>query len=273
MRHRKKLLCAAILLVAGTATVFFWPHDNPEARAALAELRELVEVRRDSALMEPAQIQQRSDAQILLRMDIFKINLTDATAGLFASSAKDYKFTAARVVSTKRIREALHELRSQKWIEVVAEPNIVSLPGRKATIAAATSVPQSTPGGGITYRPVGIVVSFVPELSAADSVVLKIECELSRLAGVRTVPTPQGPLEQPEVQSKRGTAVAHLKKGETLLIGGLAQKAVARTTFKMPLLSELPGVGSWFCFTGNRQIEEELIILVTPEIVRPVAAK
>ena len=273
MRHRKKLLFAPLLLIAAYVTWCFWPHDNPGARAALATLRELVEVQPNAAQIEPEQIQQPADAQIILRMDIFQINLTDATAGLFADSAKDCQFTAARVVSTERVREALHQLRSQKWIALGASPILVAQRGQEARFRGGAAEPQNVPGGGVTHRYIGIGVNFVPEIAGQDSVLLKVDCELSSVAGLRTVPTPQGPLEEVVVQSVRGTAVAQLKEGEAFLLGGLAHKAVAQTTFKMPLLSALPGVGSWFCFTRNRQIEEEIVVLVTPEIVRPVAAK
>ena len=64
-----------------------------------------------------------------------------------------------------------------------------------------------------------------------------------------------------------------MKPGETLVIGGLSQKRIKKIAMQAPVLSKLPGVGSWFCFTRQREIEEELVILATPRIVTQVAAK
>src|SRR5438132_12086556 len=85
MRHRKKLIAAAFLFLAGGyATICFWPHSNPEAVRALAALREMVEA--DVVSEEPGVVEGNApdDMRIDCEVAIATINMTDATAGLFA---------------------------------------------------------------------------------------------------------------------------------------------------------------------------------------------
>jgi len=116
---------------------------------------------------------------------------------------------------------------------------------------------------------VGAKVDVYVKITGPDTVRLKFGCELSHIAGRKTVATPQGPVEQPDVKAVRASAEEELKTGEALFIGGLTQKAEGRVAFKAPYLGDLPGIGSWFCFTRQREFDEELVVLVTPRIIRP----
>jgi type II secretory pathway component GspD/PulD (secretin) len=70
------------------------------------------------------------------------------------------------------------------------------------------------------------------------------------------------------VKATRASAYAELKAGETLFIGGLTQRSLETAIVKTPWLGDLPGIGSWFCFRRQREIDEELMVLATPRVVR-----
>jgi len=84
---------------------------------------------------------------------------------------------------------------------------------------------------------------------------------------MRTVATSVGPLEIPDIHAIAAKARSELKPGETLVVAGLSHKRPDKSIFKLPVLGDLPGVGSWFQFTREREIEEELVVLVTPRIL------
>jgi type II secretory pathway component GspD/PulD (secretin) len=59
-----------------------------------------------------------------------------------------------------------------------------------------------------------------------------------------------------------------IKDGETLVIGGMIKETEQKTVNKMPLLGDLPGVGMFFRNTGNEKSKQELVIMITPKIIK-----
>lgn len=271
MRRRKKTLIAAFVTLGAIAALLFWPRDHPEARKAFVAVRELVEMQPDQGASAFPEIADDATTQVELAFVIAKLNLTDARTRLFADSIPSGKMILGRVKSPKSVLEILQPL---DVTTIVSEPRMVALSGQQASLVSGSEVAilaAPGPGAPVTYRSVGIQVSVRANVTGASTLKLKIDCELSRITGMRTIATPQGPVDQPVVKATRADALLAWKDGETLLIGGLAQENVVPATFKTPYLSELPGVGSWFCFTRQREIEEELVFLVTPRIVHPNA--
>ena len=121
----------------------------------------------------------------------------------------------------------------------------------------------------MTCRSAGFQVGVQPDVTKSGDLKLSVDCELFYVAGRKTISTPQGPVQEPDVKAIRASATGEVKAGEALFIGGLTNKATGRVAFKTPYLGDLPGIGSWFCFTRQRQFDEELVVLVTPRIIRP----
>ena len=132
MRNRKKLLAIAVFLIAGAATIFFWPRDQAEARRLLTQLRELVETDQQSAWPPRTPAKPEPHAQIELEFVIAKLNLTDATTGLFAKSTREFKPTFVRVSSKTRFQELLAQLQAQNIATIISEPRIVARRGQAA---------------------------------------------------------------------------------------------------------------------------------------------
>ncbi|GEM_PF-6265952 len=280
MRHRKKLLLATILLAAAYAALCFWPHSNPEAVQALAALREMVEIDEDAKLPQPAPDNLPKGTQMQFSVAVAMINMTDATTGLFAEPGRNgEKAVVGRVKSDQGCWSIIESMRRKNVIIVLSEPICTTLLGQQATFATGASVPVISPPGSVgelptvNYRDIGTTFRVAGHVTTGGAIVLDVECELSQRGRSKTVATAQGPMEIPEVHSSKAKASVELKVGETLVIGGLSQKRPDRTLFKVPVLSELPGVGSWFSFQREREIEAELVILVTPRIITPLAAK
>lgn len=277
MRHRKKLLFATTLLAGAYAALFFWPHTNPEAVRALDMMRGMIEIVEAAEASPVAETKFRDDVMIELRVATAAINMTDATAGLFAPPGrKREKTVVGRVKSTQRFLVIAHSTSS---INIDDMSLIQIQSGQKAGIVSGAEVEVAPASLGRAAAPLlvqdpnaGTNWTIGARITAAGMIEVELEFKQTRSGRKRTEITDAGPKVVTDVHSISAKARAELKTGESLVVGGLSQKRPECTMVKLPGLSELPGVGSWFSFRQEREIEEELVILVTPRIVTPVAA-
>ena len=268
MRHRKKRIVAALLILAGGyATICFWPHSNPEAVRALAVLREMIEADEGGEAPDVVAGKEWDGTLIACDMVIVRINMTDATAGLLAEPGrvKD-KVTIGRI---KTKHEFLEMLGAQGFTTMPNKPQFVTVPGGSASVMFGTQVPVIVPklaGAAapmVSYGSAGVKVTVTQNVTATGSFVLEVDSELAQAGKIRTIATPQGP----DIHAISAKTRSELKPGETLVLGGRSHKRPDKNIFKLPVLGDLPGVGSRFHFMREREIEEELVVLVTPRIL------
>ena len=107
MRHRKKLLFATVLLIAAYVTWCFWPHSNPQAVRALAALRELIDAQPVGA--QPA-ADPPDDPRFEVALVVAKLNMTEATRGLFCESADGVQLALGRIGDQGKMRAIINEL-------------------------------------------------------------------------------------------------------------------------------------------------------------------
>ena len=170
----------------------------------------------------------------------------------------------------------LSALRRNDLFRVLAEPNLVALQGQEASFLAGGEfpipVPQATAGTGsvitVAYREFGVGLTFIPFLIDGDTVRLSVAPEVSSLDFAQGV-TLQG-FRVPALNKRRTSTVVQLRHGQTLAIGGLLQLEITGTTGRIPGLGDLPYLGAFFRNNSMRRTEKELVILVTPYLVRPM---
>jgi Flp pilus assembly secretin CpaC len=209
-----------------------------------------------------------ADPQIEIEIAIAKLNLTHARTRLFAESVPSEKLTIGRVASAQAVLEILQAL---DVTSIETQPRVVALCGQLAYVESGGQVPipPFVVGAPLTLQSVGSRVGVRANVARSNTVALTLDCELSHVAGKRTIATPQGPMEQPDVKTTRASARAELKSGEALFLGGLTRRSPETVMVKTPYLGELSGIGSWFHFRRQREIDEELVVLVTPRIIGP----
>jgi Flp pilus assembly secretin CpaC len=273
MRHRKKLIVAVLLLAVAYATICFWPHSNPEAVRALAALREMVDRYETPEGAAAVDGQARDDSQIVIECDIVAINMTDATAGLFAQPGR---VDDTRIVRrTKNAETLLELLRNIGATHLISSPRFTTISGQTArfSFGGQVAIPTPTPAGTVlTYHAIGTTLGMTPRVTAEGRFLLDFEFEEAQPGKTRLITTDQGQMAIPEIHKVSAHARAELKSGETLLVGGLSHKRPEKSVFKLPVLGDLPAIGSWFQLTREREIEEELVVLVTPRILNANAA-
>jgi pilus assembly protein CpaC len=172
-------------------------------------------------------------------------------------------------------------LRRNSLIKILAEPNLVALNGHEASFLAGGSfpipVPQSGAGGGaatitVTYKDFGVQLRFTPTIIDGDIIRLSVDPDVSTLDfAIGTVIVP-GTNPVPGLNERRAHTVVELREGQTLAMAGLMSVSLDAQTTRIPGLGDLPILGPFFSNTTNTRTEKELIVLVTPYLVEPMAA-
>jgi len=172
----------------------------------------------------------------------------------------------------------INALRSNALAKILAEPNLMALDGQPARFLSGGyfpfPVPQSSsiPGGTavvtIQFRRFGTILNFIPNILPNDVIRLDVEPVISQLNKAEGTTVNGGPV--PAIDERSARTVVELREGQTLAIAGLIQLTTGATTVRIPGLGDLPIVGPWFSANSIQTLEEETIILVTPELVAPL---
>ena len=122
----------------------------------------------------------------------------------------------------------------------------------------------------VQFKPFGVRLDFVPTVLSSDRISIKVRPEVSELttAGAVTLP---GDLVIPALNVRRAETTVQLGSGESFAIAGLIRNSNATDIAKYPGLGDLPVIGPLFRSSRFQHNETELIIIVTPYVVRPVA--
>jgi pilus assembly protein CpaC len=165
----------------------------------------------------------------------------------------------------------LQALKDDNLAKILAEPRLVTLSGRSATLLSGgqQAIPQTAGLGSIsvTFEPFGTQLSVLPIVLGNGKIHLDISPEISN------IDPSVGTSIQGTVVPGRNTQSVHttveIEDGQTLAIGGLIQNTVTGTQSKVPCLGDLPFIGAAFRVESFSDNESELLVLVTPHVVDP----
>lgn len=164
-------------------------------------------------------------------------------------------------------------------LKSLAEPNLLTLPGKEASFLAGGEFPyptvQSVSGGGgiggagavtITFREFGVRLKFTPDIMQSGAIRLKVAPEVSTLDFANGL-TVQG-FEVPSILVRRAETEVELKEGQYLALAGLIDNSTIESVSKIPILGDIPILGAFFKSTNTRARQTELLVFVTPKLVR-----
>jgi pilus assembly protein CpaC len=181
-----------------------------------------------------------------------------------------------------RISSALDALETKGLVTTLAEPTLVALSGETASFLAGGEFPipvsqggtGSNGGGGnnisVEFKPFGVSLSFTPTVLADGVINLVVAPEVSSIDPSASVFI--NGLRIPGLRTRRAKTTVELRDGETFAMAGLLSKDFQDTIRQVPFLGSIPIIGALFRSTGFQKGETELVILVTPRLVRPVPA-
>ncbi len=170
------------------------------------------------------------------------------------------------------IEGAIDALEREGLLSVLAEPSLTALSGEKASFLAGGEfpVPVSDDNGkiSVSFKNFGVGLDFVPVVHSSSRISIKIKSEVSQLSESGAVRT--GSITIPALQSRKADTVVEMGSGESFAIAGLLQNTTNTDVSKMPGLGNLPVIGALFKSSKFRRQETELVIVVTPYLVRPM---
>ncbi|WP_295373311.1 type II and III secretion system protein family protein [uncultured Pseudacidovorax sp.] len=156
---------------------------------------------------------------------------------------------------------------------VLAEPTLVALSGQSASFLSGGELPIPVPQGlgttSIEYKPFGIGLTLTPTVLGDDRIALKVAPEASDLDYANALSLNGVPV--PAITTRRADTTVELGDGESFIIGGLVSRSTSSNADKVPLLGDLPVLGTFFKQNRYQMSEKELVIVVTPHLVRPIA--
>ena len=153
----------------------------------------------------------------------------------------------------------------------LAEPNLVALSGDTASFLAGGEfpIPVESEDNAITveFKEFGVGLSFTPTVIGRDLINLVVAPEVSRIDPTISVRTTL--VDVPGLSTRRAKTTVELRDGQSFAIAGLLQEDYQNAISGIPWLANLPILGALFRSTGFQRNETELVILVTPHLVKP----
>ena len=170
----------------------------------------------------------------------------------------------------------INMLQTKNLLQILAEPNLLAIDGKAASFLAGGEFPYPTVGtvsGGaaqisISFRKFGVSIDFVPHITARGTIRLEVTPEVSTLDFANGL-TYQG-FTIPALSTRRVQTEVELESGQSFVIGGLLDNRATEVLSKVPGLSSIPLFGKLFQSRSVQKNKTELLVLVTPEIVRPI---
>jgi pilus assembly protein CpaC len=170
-------------------------------------------------------------------------------------------------------------LQQQKLAEILAEPNVMAASGKQASFLAGGEFPYPVVSGAggiaglavsIQFKEFGVRLNFLPTLTPRGSIRLVVEPEVSALDYANGI-TFQG-FSVPGLTTRRVSTEIELQEGQSFGIAGLMDNRLQETLGKLPGLANVPLLGKLFQSRSTLRNKTELLVMVTPEIVRPIPA-
>ena len=242
--------------------------------------------------------------QVLLQVRFAEVNrqaLTEAGVSLFTGvagykdwvgrvttqqfSAPDFQpdkltfsdFLNLFVFNTKyNVGGLLKALQTRGFLQSLAEPNLIAYNGKEASFLAGGEIPvpvvQGATAGGasavtVIYKEFGIRLSFTPTI-AGDVIRLHVKPEVSALDFANGVTL--GGFRVPALTTRRAETEIELRDGQSFAIAGLMNNISQTDKSALPVLGSIPIIGNLFKSKAARQSKTELMVLITPRLVKPL---
>ncbi|TGP48358.1 type II and III secretion system protein family protein [bacterium M00.F.Ca.ET.230.01.1.1] len=184
------------------------------------------------------------------------------------SNASPFGALITRVIDSNVKVDLIIEALEQKGVvRLLAEPNLTTVSGETASFNAGGEVPiRSVNAQGeveIQFKQFGVNLNFTPVVLDDGKIHIKLAPEVSDLTGF----TPAG---DPIFTNRKLSTVVDLRDGQSFAVGGLLSSKNTRLQDQVPWLGQVPIIGALFHNSSTQKEETELVVIVTPYLVRPV---
>jgi pilus assembly protein CpaC len=185
------------------------------------------------------------------------------------------------------VQALLRAMESAGVVRTLAEPNLTAISGESATFISGGEFPiptgvscQTTTGGAIgqcvqtvSFKKFGISLNFTPVVLTEGRISLRVMTEVSEISSENALTGGQGGTTIPSIKTRRAETTLEIPSGGAMAMAGLIQDQTKQAINGFPGLSQLPILGTLFRSRDFINNQTELMVLVTPYIVRAVAQK
>jgi pilus assembly protein CpaC len=187
--------------------------------------------------------------------------------------------------STPSVKATIRAMESAGVVRTLAEPNLTAISGESATFISGGEFPistgvtcQTTAAGSvgqcapsIAFKKFGISLNFTPVVLTEGRISLRVMTEVSEVSNDNSINI--SGVQVPSVKTRRAETTLEIPSGGSMAMAGLIQDQTKQAINGLPGLSQLPVLGSLFRSRDYINNQTELMVLVTPYIVRAVAQK
>jgi general secretion pathway protein D len=201
-----------------------------------------------------------------------------SAVGLAATAAASGGFGA--IYNSGAIHALLNAQASLNNVNVISSPSLMVLNNQQAKINVGDQVPVQTStltnplaststttslaqASQIEYKDTGVTLDVTPRVNANGMVIMEIKQEVSKAVSSTT-----GVNTSPTIQKKEVESSVAVNDGETIVLGGLIDETTTANNAGIPFLHDLPWIGSLFGNKTNNKQKNELVILITPRVVK-----
>jgi pilus assembly protein CpaC len=172
-------------------------------------------------------------------------------------------------------------------VRTLAEPNLTAISGESATFISGGEFPiptgvtcQTTTAGAIgqcvqtvSFKKFGISLNFTPVVLTEGRISLRVMTEVSEVSSENALTGGQNGTTIPSIKTRRAETTLEIPSGGTIAMAGLIQEQTKQAINGLPGLDQLPVLGALFRSQDFVNNQTELMVLVTPYVVRAVAQK
>lgn len=200
-----------------------------------------------------------SQGNVTRPLGMFGEITADQLQGVMTALAKD---SHARILSTPAIFTANNQL-----AQITVSSSRPFPTGTLTTPTGTGTTITSVISTSVRYEPVGILLQVTPRVTQGDLVRMDVLVTADDVGSTVTV----GGQEYPTTLTRQASATANVKSGNTVVLGGLMRDSIRRSATRVPLLGDLPLIGSFFRNTTSQREKSELLVFLTPRVLRSPA--
>ncbi len=189
--------------------------------------------------------------------------------------------------STPSVQATLRAMESAGVVRTLAEPNLTAISGESATFISGGEFPiptgvtcQTTSSGGlgqcvqtVSFKKFGISLNFTPVVLTEGRISLRVMTEVSEISTENALQGGSGGTTIPSIKTRRAETTLEIPSGGAMAMAGLIQEQTKQAINGLPGLAQVPVLGTLFRSRDYVNNQSELMVLVTPYVVRAVAQK
>ena len=178
---------------------------------------------------------------------------------------------------TLDINGVIDAMAQDQLVHVLAEPNLTAMSGETASFLVGGEFPipvaQQNNEVTIEFKQYGVSLAFVPTVESGERINMKVRPEVSALStqGAVQLGVGNSTIQVPALTVRRAETTVELASGQSFAIAGLLQDNTTLTGNALPGIGEVPILGALFRSDGFQRNETELVIVITPYLVRGVS--